>query len=134
MITEFVKRFEDNTDKLRTVFSEKHQENYADIVKAVVSILHVDSDDYEEPNPHPEKIHTIDDGNYQGTLLYIIPSNEYQPDRYFYVFVGYGSCSGCDTLEAIRSYSDDLPTSKQVDDYMTLALHIVQNIKEISAY
>ena len=33
--------------------------------------------------------------------------------------VGYGSCSGCDTLEGIRYYNDDKPTEEQVRDYAT---------------
>ena len=45
--------------------------------------------------------------------------------------VGYGSCSGCDTLEGIRHYNDDKPTEEQVRDYMTLALHIVQGMKRM---
>jgi len=49
-------------------------------------------------------------------------------------FVSYGSCSGCDTLEAIRDYSGDTPTEKQLDEYMTLALHVVQGLRQISGY
>lgn len=45
--------------------------------------------------------------------------------------VGYGSCSGCDTLEAIRDYSSEKPTPEQVKDYMALALHIVQGLKKM---
>jgi hypothetical protein len=45
----------------------------------------------------------------------------------------YGSCSGCDTLQAISSYDDDLPNDEQVRDYMMLALHLVQKIKRLSS-
>ena len=53
-----------------------------------------------------ENITEIDNGAYQGTLLYIIPRDTYQPSEYDYLMtcVGYGSCSGCDSLEAIRNY------------------------------
>ena len=79
--------------------------------------------------PDPERIHRIDDGNYQGTLVYVIGEKGYQPDKYWYVKVDYGSCSGCDTLEGIRDYTDDAPTDEQAKDYMTVALHIVQGMK-----
>lgn len=62
--------------------------------------------------PHPERIHQIDDGDYQGTLIFVIGAGGYQPSRYWYVKVGYGSCSGCDTLQAIRGYEDDAPTKE----------------------
>jgi hypothetical protein len=45
--------------------------------------------------------------------------------------VGYGSCSGCDTLQGISDYSHAAPNEKQIDDYMTLALHIVQGFKAV---
>jgi hypothetical protein len=45
--------------------------------------------------------------------------------------VGYGSCSGCDTLQATKDYSDEKPTPDQVSQYMILALHIVQGFKQL---
>ena len=41
------------------------------------------------------------------------------------------SCSACDTLESIKDYSGDPPTSSQVNGYMTLALHIIQGMKKM---
>jgi hypothetical protein len=110
-------------------FSAKHPENYADIVRAVVEILA--ADEYEYDAPDPQRIHEINDGDYQGTLVYVIGAGGYQPDIYWYVKVGYGSCSGCDTLESIRGYKDDPPSQEQIKDYMTLALHIVQGLKKM---
>ncbi len=61
----------------------------------------------------------------------MIPAGGYQPSDFWYVVVGYGSCSGCDTLEAIRSYEDTPPSVEQINDYMGLALNIVQGIKKM---
>lgn len=49
------------------------------------------------------RIHKIDDGEYSGTLLYLIPRCNYMPDvfDYIYTFVYYGSCSYCDLLLGI---------------------------------
>jgi hypothetical protein len=86
---------------------------------------------YGKYNPDPERIHVIDDGDYQGTLVYVIGSKNYQPDVYWYVKVSYGSCSNCDTLAAIRDNANTPPTAEQIKDYITLALHIVQGLKEM---
>lgn len=72
----------------------------------------------------------IDDGDYQGTLLFLIPRKTYQPsvDEYIYTSVYYGSCCVCDVLERIHVYSyDALPNEKQVAEYMTLCLHLLEN-------
>lgn len=128
MIQKFVTLWEERKETLRAKFAAAHPENYLGIVKGVVELL--DNDDYSG-SPDSDRIHTIDDGDYQGTLLFVIAAKGYQPDVYWYVKVSYGSCSGCDTLENIRNYDDTPPTSEQVDDYMTLALHIVQGIKKM---
>lgn len=112
---------------LEAKFRESHPSDYVDIVKAVVEA--VTTDEYNDIDP--ERIHTIDDGDYQGTLLFVIAAKGYQPSDYWAVFVSYGSCSGCDTLQAIRDYENDTPTEDQVSQYMTLALHIVQGLKKI---
>lgn len=130
MIIQFVEAFESRRDAIRARLSEKHPENYAEIVKAVVSEIGnaLRAKDQHATAPDPERVHKIDDGRCQGTLVFVIAETGYQPSSYWYVRVGYGSCSGCDTLEHIRGYTDEAPTEQQVSDYMTLALHIVQGL------
>ena len=128
MIKNFVDIYMNHKQELEQFFV-KHPENYKEIVVAVVRLLAQYDDSYESPDP--DLVHEIDDGDYQGTLVYVIASQGYQPDKYWVVKVSYGSCSGCDTLEAIRDYSDDVPDEQQVKDYMTLCLHIIQNMKEV---
>jgi hypothetical protein len=132
MITEFIKKFEDGKDKLKEQFSKKHPTSYREIVKSVIELINPDREKSADL-PDPDQIHEIDDGDYQGTLLYVIPEKTYQPSKYWVVYVGYGSCSGCDTLQGIRcdNYHDDEVTTGQVEDYMMLALHVVQGLKEI---
>ena len=127
MIQEFVNRFMERKEQLEQAFS-KHPENYAEIVKNVITAIS-DEDTYDDPDP--ERIHQIDDGDWQGTLVYVIAAKDYQPSDYWYVRVSYGSCSGCDTLERIKDYSDDTVTVDQLSQYMTLALHIVQGLKKM---
>ena len=126
MIQKFVDRFMEKQQDLRQGFAVNEPEDYQDVVKRVISVIAVD--EYGE-GPDPQRIHKIDDGDYQGTLVFVIGANGYQPSTYYYVKVGYGSCSGCDTLEDIR-YSADSGEQK-IADYMTLALHIIQGLKKM---
>ena len=130
MITEFIEIYEEKKNQIREAISKGHPESYAALVKIVLTEMFDDSEDYS-CDPDCTKIHKIDDGDYQGTLLFIIPERTYQPHKYWAIKVYYGSCSGCDTLQAISEYSSDLPTEEQIKDYMNLSLNIVQWMKEI---
>lgn len=128
VIQEFVDRFMAKKPELEAKFREAHPSGYIDIVRAVVEVVTTDAYDDIDPS----RIHEIDDGDCEGTLLFAIAAKGYHPSDYWSVFVSYGSCSGCDTLQAIWSdASDDEPTDDQVSQYMTLALHIVQGLKKI---
>ena len=126
----FVKAFFDNASKIRESFRQIPPSAYSDIVKAVVDVLPPELPWQEGPDP--ERIHQINDGDYQGVLVFVIACRGYQPSKYWSVMIDYGSCSGCDTLERIRGYGDSQTTEQQLDDYMTLALHIVQGISEMN--
>ena len=87
-----------------------------------------------QPEWNPERITQINDGKYQGTLLYLVPRSEDSPSACDYLmgFLEYGSCTLCDTLERIQyegytdhtvPYEDYLRqkcTKTQVRDFMTL--------------
>ena len=130
MVMEFVERFMANKEAIRGEFADGHPDSYIDIVRLVVR--HLRDDDRAHLGPVPGRIHEINDGDYQGTLVYVIGGGGYQPSRYWWVMVDYGSCSGCDTLEGIREYGSDAPTESQIDEYMTLALHIVQGLRPMA--
>jgi hypothetical protein len=129
MLQKFVDRFMAAKPTLEAELRAAHPEGYDSMVSRVVNA--VCGDDYNDPDP--ERITIIDHGDYQGTKLYIIGARGYQPDRYWSIFVNYGSCSGCDSYEATRSYSDDPPTEEQVKDYWTMMLHMVQSMREVGA-
>lgn len=127
MIQEFIDRFNQQRSSIRAEFAANPPRQYADLVAVVIK--HVAGDAYGHMDL--ERIHCIDDGSYQGTLVFVIAAEGYQPSDYWYVKVSYGSCSGCDTLEAIARHSDEPATKQQLNDYMTLALHIVQGLKRM---
>jgi len=126
MIKKFVERFKDREMEIKARFSENHPSNYMEVVKIVIETLSR-GEDYGWPDP--ERIHEIDDGEYEGTLIYVIAKNECHPSMYWYVKVGYGSCNACDELQTIRVGGYNKPTPEQVHDYMTLVLHIVQGLR-----
>lgn len=128
MITEFTDRFVAARASVEASIRACPPPDYKSIVKLVIETI-AREDKYSDPDP--ERIHEIDDGDYQGTLVYVISAKGYQPDRYWYARVSYGSCSGCDTLEAIRGYTDEPPTDEQVREYWTLALHVAQGLREM---
>ena len=127
MIKEFVERWEKNKAVLRERYRKERPDNYEAIVRNVVELLH-DEDEYNSIDP--KRIHVIDDGDYQGTLVFVIASSGYQPHKYWYVRVYYGSCSGCDALESIREWEDEI-SEEETNGYMTLSLHVVQKLKEM---
>jgi hypothetical protein len=129
VIPEFVARFDAARQQLLGKFKEKHPDNYGDIVRAVVEVCAA-VDDYGVPDP--DRITRIDHGSYQGTLVFVVAEKGYQPSQYWATVVGYGSCSGCDTLERIRGYEDGPPTEEQAKEYLTLALHILQRMRCIT--
>ena len=77
-----------------------------------------------------DNITVIDNGDYQGTLLFMIPRRVYQPSEYDYLltFAGYGSCSGCDALLSIIGYSNDGMTEDIARELLVLCKHLIENI------
>lgn len=129
MIQVFADRFIAAKDSMLADFKNKRPESYMDLIGRTVSVITGEDDSWDEHEPDPERIHVIDDGDYQGTLLFIIAAKGYQPSTYWSTFVGYGSCSGCDSFQAIGGYSDDPVTDDQAKEYWDLCLHMVQGMK-----
>lgn len=129
MIQPYVDKLIASKDALVAEFRKARPDSYDALVNRLVALL-ANEDDFDSPDP--TRVHIIDDGHYQGTRLYIIGSNDYQPSRYWSIFVSYGSCSGCDTFEAIGGYSDDEVTEEEASEYYTLMLHMVQSMRQLN--
>lgn len=138
MIKDFVKAWDLNKNKLEEYIKTHKQEEY-DSYEALVKLLF---DIVINPTIavgfsmrfDTEHILTIDDGDYQGTQIFILHKDTYQPgvEEYVYTSVYYGSCSGCDTLLSINSYCEEFPDETQVKDYMQLLLHLLQKCHMMS--
>lgn len=132
MIYYVLSRWDANKDTLEKELETKGYEwlercEYKDLVKMVCDYILTPMNDgsYEIDSEH---ITEIDNGSYQGTLLYMIPFDTYQPNEseYLMTYVGYGSCCGCDTLQGIQAdmNEDDLC----INDFMTLCRDICSHI------
>ena len=132
----FVRCWEKDKHKLAEWFANTDLSwiNYGKIVEKLFDLVLTPDTGYSYNSRFKTiNIKTIDDGDYQGTMLFLIPEDTYQPDEFQYVVVtvDYGSCSGCDTLLRITEHSDGLPNNQQVSDLMTIALHLVQSAKYV---
>jgi hypothetical protein len=89
---------------------------YLDLVKMTFKHIY--------PRINTKRITEIDDGDYQGTLIYVMPLEDYQPSAsdYLLTCIGYGSCSVCDALQRII-YEDTREEQKK--DLLTLCRDMV---------
>lgn len=106
--------------------------SYEMLLQNTIRILFEESE-YDYHIPDHKRITMINNGEYQGTLVFVIGGQGYQPgvEDHWYTSVDYGSCSGCDTLQAISVYSNDLPNKKQIQQYWTLCLHMMQKMRRM---
>ena len=137
MIKYALKKWNDNKDALRNAIQQTEKDkrsawDYNDIVKLVCRYIFNENVTDKDPKINIEGITMIDNGGYQGTLLFMMPFDTYQPMEYEYLmtYVGYGSCSGCDTLQRIQldeMYYNVESDDDLIDSYMALCRDIVSN-------
>ena len=128
MIEEFVKYWEAHKDNLKLWFEGKlvdgEEPTYKDIVVAIVdNVFNADDDNYAS---FSTDVVELDDGDYQGTKIFIIHRDAYEPDLddYYYTSDYYGSCGGCDTL--LRIYETVQDDKEKVKLLMNVALNLLQ--------
>ena len=97
-------RWDANKDKLRDALAERtdlNHCNYEDLVNLAFEVIYnTDANEtgYQVLNLNNTTV--VDDGDYQGTVVFLIPFDTYQPSEHEYImtYIGYGSCCGCDVL------------------------------------
>lgn len=136
MVKEFIESWEKNKHKIEKHLKENEIRTY-DSYKELFELLlqYVINDEIEYGKFG--NVTVLNDGDYQGTYIFIANREYYQPSESDYIstFVSYGSCSGCDTLQSIiydiTNYDNGLASESQVEDFMTLILHMLQRCKYI---
>lgn len=133
MEKEIIRRWEANKEHLREYLQTNPQSEYNEYEK-LVGILVRECLNYELKEGDwklAADFNVIDHGEYQGTQIFLLHKDTYQPsENQYYVFDNYyGSCSGCDTLQGISQYDSKVPSDGQLDAYMSLLLHMIQRMK-----
>jgi hypothetical protein len=145
MIESFVKKFDSKRPWLREQLLQKSdaKPSYDSMIRLLCTALSEQEDDglSDHVLPDPKRITRVDYGDYQGTIVFVIAAGGYQPHNHWATWVWYGSCGGCDTLQAINdgvSYDYDknqyTPNDKDVDAWLTVMLHLLQHMTEIVSF
>jgi hypothetical protein len=131
MILHYVKQWEERKHLLEQWLNENEPNSYESIYEMLFNLVVTKPNDDEYSEWDWGRFVKIDDGSFQGNEIYILCSNEYQPSLTDYIFtsVAYGSCSVCDTFQSIEMLEDK---AERVKQYMTLALHMVQETKSFN--
>lgn len=139
MIKEFADKWNKYRDNLENYFrntSQNEYDEYSKIVAALFDNVINCGNEFDSENFNTKEMTVIDDGSYQGTQIFLLHKDTYQPSTEDYIYTDnyYGSCSGCDTLQAIRYAGswNDPPTESQIKDYMMLALNLLEKIHYLS--
>ena len=131
MILNYVKQWEERKHLLEQWLNDNEPNSYESIYEMLFNLVVTKPNDDEYSEWDWGRFVKIDDGTFQGNEIYILCSNEYQPSLTDYIFtsVAYGSCSVCDTFQSIEMLEDK---AERVKQYMTLALHMVQETKSFN--
>lgn len=142
MINKFVKAWDVGKENLQEFFKTNKQKEYDTYEKIVQQLVRIVINPYIRETQYDdgvwnelniEDMVVLDHGDYQGMQLFIFHADTYQPEveDYYYTHNYYGSCSGCDTLLSILEWDDEaLPTDSQVEEYMSLCLHLLQRFNK----
>jgi hypothetical protein len=104
-------------------------DDYKKLIRAIIKYVLNNNDDDGDAEFNTKNIVEIDNGDYQGTLLFMFHVDTYQPSAYDYIIttISYGSCSGCDALQGAFC----CPTVDAiVDSLMSICLHLCQHMKK----
>lgn len=131
-----IEKWENNKSKLRYFFTNTEQRGY-NSYKKILEAICTNILSYKEPNVLESSL-----GDYSGDSVFVLTDktkdrgylgNNFNSDTFcnedFIITTNdYGSCSGCDTLLSISGYDTGYPSEEQVNEYMTLSLHLVQRM------
>ena len=136
MIEEMAQRFTEIENELYMLLKGYDFGNYKDLLRITLERMYIEDINKAKPDkfgevyckgvPDYRNIHEVDDGEYRGTLLFVVPELDYQPSNYFIFKVEYGSCRLCDTLQGIHDCKDE---TEKAQSYETLCLHMIQSCK-----
>ena len=130
MLKYCLRKWDENKKKLEEELLKDPDLNKCQYIHIVEKVVEIILNTNEEYLWNTEGITEIDDGGYQGALLFLIPRKTYQPSEYEYLmtYAKYGSYPRCDTLQAIQDYGENLISEDQLKDFMALCKDIITNM------
>ena len=123
MLKYCINKWDENYGKLKKAIQELDGYiSYTELMRLVVK--HIFGDEWDE-----KEITVIDNGDYQGTIIFAFHKKTYQPyaSQYLMTYISYGSCSLCDALEA--AFFENESEEETVLDLMNICLHLIQNMR-----
>lgn len=133
MEKDFVAQWNKNKDRLLDYFKNNDNHTALDYDEIVKKLFELVINHEANTTYSVEDMVVMTHGDYQGTQVYILHKQTYQPDVTDYVYTHnyYGSCSGCDTLQSLQGYGSDakVPDEEQLTEYMQLALNLLQQLR-----
>lgn len=123
----------ENSDELKRELGKGSYYSYSDLFKLAIEVVlnpYIDNHTLLD-TLNADRITTIDDGGWQGTQILIVPTSAYQPsqDDYYWTSVWYGSCSGCDALQAANDYKRK---TDRVQAWCLLCLNMLQRLSRLT--
>lgn len=122
MLKYCINKWDENRGELKKAIQELDGYiSYTELMKLVVK--HIFGGEWDE-----EEITVIDNGDYQGTIIFAFHKKTYQPfaSQYLMTYISYGSCSLCDALQA--AFFENESKEETVLDLMRICLHLIQNM------
>lgn len=132
MLKYCVEKWFENRGKLEQVIRQDENLNKCDykyLLQLVIeNILNFGADDNYQFDE--TKITMVDDGDYSGTQLFLIPRKTYEPGAgdYLLTYVEYGSCAICDMLEKVQCHLDKEVSDSQLADFMLICKDFICNM------
>ena len=139
MIKGFIEKWLKYNKDLESYLRNHNQSEYAtyeQLVEILIKEIINKDEEFECNTYNINEIVVLDHGDYQGTQIFILHKNVYQPEPCDYIYTNtyYGSCSRCDTLLQISNYDTKLPNEHQIKGYMNLMLNLLQKFRRIEEY
>lgn len=135
MVKEFLEKWWKYKEDMETYFREKGNVSEISYYGIVIALVKNVLNRGVKWCKLSEEVCVIDDGDFEGTMIFIFHNDMCTPSitDYFFTHNYYGSCSGCDTLLSIVEGCGGKATDEQVKLLMRLAFDLLRNIKPMAA-
>ena len=147
MIEHFVNQWYENKHKLESFLEKEYDQSedkrywglsYRELFRKVFELVVTEPREIRDAHDQRwnnyswdwDRFQVIDDGEYQGELVFIMVPNVYQPSLdkdYYFTSVVYGSCSLDDSMMHVQEMVET--KEEKIQALMLAALHMVQATK-----